>query len=165
MNNIYNRNINRRLLMLRLLFIVLMTGCIFSFARQQEGLGYLLAIILLMLNFIVVTGLTVTAGSFGITKYYAFALIKQTWRFNKGDNIRLFSTDPDFRQDVEITDVNDEPGELGCLFTVFSSFTPSAITKRQYEIEKRDEDNGSIKKVRVLLSRTEFNYLSTFIPE
>lgn len=165
MNSIYNRNINRRLLILRLLFIVLMIGCILSFVGRQEGFGYLLAIILLTLNFIVVTGLTVADGSCCITKYYAFALIKQTWRFNKGDKIRLYSTDPDFGQEAQEITVAEEPVELGCLFTVFSVFAPSTITKRQYEMEQRDEYNDSIKKVRILLSPAEFNYLSTFIHE
>lgn len=165
MDIIYQRNIDRKLFMLRLIFLVLLAGCILCFTGQQEGLGYLLVILLLTLNFIVITGLTVTAGSFGITKYYAFTLIKQTWRFNKGENLRLYSRDPDFGQGAEKITVAEEPEELGCLFAVFSVFVPSTITKRQYEMVQRDEYNDSIKKVRILLSCTEFNYLSTFIPE
>ncbi len=79
--------------------------------------------------------------------------------------MRLSSTDPDFGQDAEKVAITEEPGELGCLFTVFSFFAPSIITKRQYEMEHRDEYNDSIKKVRVLLSLAELNYLKTFIHE
>lgn len=163
MNNNYKRNIDRRLLILRLLFLVLVTGCIGSFAGQQEGLGYLLAIILLTLNFIVITGLTVRNGSCCITKYYAFALIKQTWRFNEEENIRISSLDPDFGQDTDMPDTTAEPEVLGCLWTFFAAFIPSKVTKRRIKIEKLDDAGKPINRVGILLKSQEFKYIEQFI--
>ncbi len=79
---IYKRAIEKRLLSLRVSFIVLSAICALSFIYDYDKVGYLASVLLFTLIFIVVKDFTVSSDSFQISKFYFFGLIKRSWRFN-----------------------------------------------------------------------------------
>jgi hypothetical protein len=160
---ISQRNTRNNVLALRFSFLILMLACLGAFTWHYSILGYVMVIILLTLSIVVVKDFMVTANAFRITQYYCFGFFKKTWHFNKGENIRISSFDPDFGQDADMQDTIAEPEALGCLWTIFSAFIPSKITKRHIKIEKLDEAGKPISRVGILLSSKEFNYIQQFI--
>jgi hypothetical protein len=160
---IYKRYIDKRLWSLRLTFFILGTICFFAFKYYHDNLGYFIAVVLITLSIIVVKDFIVCSHSFSISKYYFFGLIRKTWRFNKGDNVKVSSFGSDFGQDGEITVHDDTVSGLGCLFSIFSIFLPSKITMKEFKLEKFDEFNSHTKNVYILLNRPEFIHLETFI--
>ena len=160
---IYKRNIDKRLLSLRLTFFVFGAICFFAFKYHYDNLGYFIAVALITLSIIVVKDFIVSFDSFSISKYYFFGLIKWRWRFNKEDKIKASSFGSDFGQDGEIPDYDYEASELGCLFSIFSTFVPPKITMKKFKVGKFDEFNRPLKSVHILLDKPEFNYLQKFI--
>ena len=160
---IYKRYIDKRLLSLRLTFFMLATICLFAFKYHYDNLGYFIAVVFITLSIIVVKGFTVWSDSFLISKYYFFGLIKKTWRFNKGENIKLSSFGSDFGQDGDVPDIDNIASGVGCLFSIFGMFVPPKITSKEFKVEKFDEASKLLNSVSVFLDRPEFNYLQTYI--
>lgn len=159
----YKRYIYNRLLSLRLSFFTLGIICFLAFKYHHDDLGYFITVVLLTLSIIVVKDLIVCTDSFQISKYYFFGLIKRTWQFNKGENIKVSSFGSDFGQDGDIPYIDDSASGLGCLFSIFSIFVPPKIIKKEFNVEKFGETNNLLNRVNILLDRPEFNYLKKFI--
>lgn len=163
---IYKRHIGNKLLCLCLAFFILGITCFFAFQYNNDNLGYFIAVAIITLSIVVVKNFTVFPGSFVISNYYFFGLIKITWRFNKGDSITISSYGSDFGQNGEIPDYDHNyatPG-LGCLYSVFLIFFPFKIIKKNLKIEKIDESNKSLKRVHIFLNKYEFDCLQSFHP-
>lgn len=162
---IYNRNIDKKLLSLRLSFFILGLICFFAFNDHHESLGYIIIVALLSMSGIVVKNFIVSYDSLQISTYYFFGLINRTWQFNKGDNIKISSFSLDFEEDDDIASVDDGGSGIGCLFFLFSSIIPPKITRREFKIEKFDLSNQRLKRVHILLDRYEYKCLQKFISE
>lgn len=154
---LYQRNKQRRLLILRLLFCVL-AACVFVAGYfHRQGLVWLLAIIMMGMLFITLHDIIVTGQYFRVSKYYCFGLIKRTWQFNKQDVIRVNAYGADFGQDAEDADIETE--DVGCLYSFFFLFTDAKITTKKYKIEQLNELGDTVKRVHVYLSKVEWEHL------
>lgn len=153
---IYNRNIDKRLFSLRLTFLILAAVCFLAFNFNHDNLGYFVAVVIIMLSIIVVKDIVISVDSFFVSKYYFFGLLKRTWNFNKGDNIKLSSFGSDFGQGGELFFPDDTGIGIGCLFMIFEAFLPSKIVMKEFKIEKI---NSPSKKVHILLDKYEFDNL------
>ena len=160
---IYKRDIERRLLSLRLLFLILGTACFFAFKYHYDNLGYFILVVLIFMSIIVVRDFKVYSESFQISKYYLFGLIKRQWQFNKGSKIEITSFDSEFGAEGDPVDLDSTGTGLGCLVSIFSGFMPSRVTKRRFNIEMFSEANKLLKRVHIVLEKPEYNYLKTFI--
>ncbi|MFT3704158.1 MAG: hypothetical protein QM802_17455 [Agriterribacter sp.] len=160
---IYKRHIEKRLLALRLSIFILGAICILAFKFQNENLGYFIAVILILFSIIVVKDFEVRPNSLKISKYYFWGLFCRRWEFNKEDNIKVSSLGLDFGQEGDTPDFDDAGAGIGCLFSIFSLFAKPKITMKQFKIDKFDESNIHLKSVRILLNRSEFKYLETFV--
>lgn len=162
---IYKRNIDKKLLGLRLSFFILGSICFFAFTYHHESLGYITAVAIISLNFIVVKNFMVSSDSLQISKYYFFGLINRNWQFNKGDNIKISSFSLDFDEDDHSPYVDDGNSGIGCLFFLYSSVVPPKITRKEFKIEKFDLSNHRLKRVHILLDSYEYKCLRKFISE
>jgi len=157
---IYKRNIEKRVFSLRLVFLILGTGCFLAFNYHYDSLGYFVSVILITLSIIVVKDVAISVDSFLVSKYYFFGLIKWTWNFNKGNNIKLSSFGSDFGQDGESSFHDDTATGLGCLFMILEVFSPPKIVMKEFKIEKIDSPS---KRVYILLDKYEFDNLQKLI--
>ena len=160
---IYKRNIGNRLLSLRLSFFILCLICFLAFIYSYDKLGYFIALTLATMRIIVVKGFIIYLDSFQVSKFYFFGLFKRKWHFNKSENIRVLPLGSDFGEDGVAPNVDDGGSGLGCLFSIFSMFSPPTITKKEYKVENLNETNDKINSTRILLDRPELNYLDSFI--
>ena len=145
------------------MFFILCAGCFLLFKYHYNNLGYFIAVVFITASIIVIKNLAVLSDSFEISKYYFFGLVKRAWQFNKDENIKVSSFGSDFGQDGDIPDIDGGASGIGCLFMIFSIFVPPKITKKEFKIEKFDDTNNLLKRVRIILDRSEFNYLQAFV--
>jgi len=161
---IYRRHINKRLLSLRLSFFFLAAICSLAFIYHYDNLGYFIIVALITISIIVVKDFVVFSNSFEVSKYYFFGFIKRRWKFNQDENIKVSAFGSDFGQDGEIPDFEDIESGLGCLFSILSIFMPPKITRKEFKVQAYNETNILLKRVHILLDKSEFNYLKTLLP-
>ena len=157
---IYKRNIEKRLFSLRLAFLLLGSVCFLAFKYHHDNLGYFVTVVFIILSVIVVKDIEISVDSFLVSKYYFFGLIKWTWDFNKGNNIKVSSYGSDFGHDGESSFHYDTPTGLGCLFMIFEVFLPPKIVMKEFKIEII---NSPSKRVYILLDKYEFDNLQKLI--
>jgi hypothetical protein len=134
-----------------------MSSLIIQYVRR---LGYFVTVAFIMLSVIVVKDIAISVNSFLVSKYYFFGLIKWTWNFNKGNNIKLSSFGSDFGQDGESSFHDDTATGLGCLFVIFEVFSHPKIVMKEFKIEKTDSPS---RRVYILLDKYEFDNLQKLI--
>ena len=159
---IYTRNIDRKLISLRSLFVALCIICLYAFPNNFLNLGYFISILLILLSIVVVKNFIIFTDSFQITKFYFFGLIKRKWQFERGENIQIKSYGSDFGQEGEVPDFGDSETGVGCLFYIISIFNPPKITYKEFTIQVLGKA-GALKRVQILLNQEEYNLLETFI--
>jgi hypothetical protein len=159
---IYKRNIEKRLLSLRLALLILGGVSLLAFKYHHDNLGYFVTVVIITLSIIVVKDVAISVDSFSVSKYYFFGLVKWTWNFNKDNNIKLSSFGSDFGQDGESSFHDDTGTGIGCLFMIFEVFLPPKIVMKQFKIEKLDNPT---KRVDILLDKYEFDNLQQFIKQ
>lgn len=160
---LYQRNITKQLLYLRLSFFILGIACYATFSGQYINLGYCIAVALMFLSSITLKNLSIYADFFLIEKYYFFGFIKRTWQFNKEDNLCLTTFGSGFGESGETPDHFSEPSGLGCLYSIVGVFLPPTITKKPFKVMEIDEVNTTLKSATIVLNKTEYNYLRKFI--
>jgi hypothetical protein len=160
---IYERNINKKLFSLRIVFFLLVTSSLLAFQYNHTNLGYFLSVVTITLSIIVIKDFIVFEDSFQICKYYFFGLIKRKWEFNKSSNINVTSYDSEFWQNDDMPNIDDSSGTgLGCLFSIFFIFKPSKIVNRQFNFELLDETFKHLKSVHVALNNNEFGFVKDY---
>ena len=161
---LYKRNIDKKVLILRLTFLTLTITCFLAFNFHYDNLGYFIAVVFVFLSLIILDNVIVYSDSFLIRKYYFFGLCRRTWYFDKGQKIKISSFGSDFGQDGEIPDYDSShvvPG-LGCLFSIISVFLPHKIVRQEFKVEKLDILDNSIDTAYIVLDRQEFSLLDKF---
>ena len=88
---IYELNIDKKLISLRLFLFLSVTLSTFLFINKDFNLFYIIATILLFCSLIVVVDFKFDLSSFTIVKYYFFGLIPVTWNFQKTEEIFITS--------------------------------------------------------------------------
>ena len=159
---VYRRNIFRKLLSLRFSSLIIGAICFFFFYYHFDNLGYFTVVVLCTLAIIIIDDFIVSENSFSISKYYFFGFIKWTHLFNKGDKITASSYGSDFGEDGEIPDYDASSG-VGCLVSIFYVFVPPKISMKDFKIRKFDDYNTSIKRIQILLNKSEYEHLKKFI--
>lgn len=162
---LYKRDIFKKLLCLRLSFLVLLIGCLFAFTHDASGFGYMSAFVAILMSVIVVDDLRVLSDSFEVIKYYFFGLIKTTKRFEKNRIITNKPIGPDFGEYKEILVDDASDSGLGCLLSLFFFGLSPQIIKKEFYIEMLDARNSVVKSAYVLLDIQEFGLLKAFFSE
>ena len=160
---IYKRNIEKKLLVLRLVFLLLLILLSFSFIINYHNLGYFLIVIFLGLSTIVIKDFRVYSNSITISKYYLFGLINKNWKLHEESIVGAFSMDSDFGAHTEYPQFDFNQHEAGCLMSLFSIFMPSRIVAKEFKIEVTDKLGLRSSSVYVLLNEREYNYLKKFL--
>ena len=160
---LYKRDINQKLLCVRISFLILGTGCFFSFTNNVSSLGYLLAFTVFIMSTIVINDLRVLSDSFDISKYYFFGFIKREKRFEKFKTINSRPLGRDFGEYGEFVVEDPSSSGIGCLFSLFFNVLSPKIVKKEFYIEMLDTDNSVIESAYILLDIKEYAFLKDFL--
>ncbi len=160
---IYKRNFECRLFSLRIVFVILMLICIFSFSKHFPILIFFSFALLSLLSVSVIKDFEVRENSLEISKFYFFGLIKRKWCFYVTEDIKVSSISADFGEEFDPPsfDAWDFP-DLGCLTSVFFVFFPPKITHKKFRIETLGGSKQVLKHVAIFLNKNEYNLLKTF---
>jgi|GEM_PF-6493427 len=152
----YQRNISNKLLALRCISIVLGFFCYHSFATNKVNVGYVLAIVLILLCLIIVEDFIVLPGSFQVKKIYFFGFLPVTWTFAKTEQPFLISYSRDFHVEAEPSENTYPETGLGCLLFIYAIFgKKNSITHIKFTI-KRNIKSNVFNRVDIMLSAEEY---------
>jgi len=81
----YKRNIQSKLLLLRLVLWIALPLCVLLFQAGYSKSGYVLAVALISLSPLSITGLVFTDSKIQVTRYFLFGLVPVQWSFINRD--------------------------------------------------------------------------------
>ena len=161
---IYQRNFEKRLRSLRILFVALVCLCFYAFIRHILILEYVLPALFISLSLLVVKDFSISQNSLQITKFYLFGFIKRKWLFNKSEIIKVTSSTVDFGQEFEPPCFDTvETATLGCITSMLFTLLPPRVTHKKFTIECLDNSGKVIRYVQLLISKEEYSLLHTLI--
>jgi len=151
----YSRSIGFRLRALRSAFIAVVLASTYLFMYNLPDYGYLTIIIAVICSFIPVTGIEINKDALIIKKYYLFALLCKTRRFNKAGKIDLQPFE------VELTDAGDEAAGDGWL-SLFLLSMPYKTSLEKITITQQAADGKEL-SITIRPSNIEYKLLKAFI--
>ena len=133
---IYQRELSKKLFLLRLLFFFLIGVAMLAYQFQLLNLFYFLIVGLFMLTIVVPKNFIVTREFIEIKKYYFFGWIPFSWIFKKEIKFTIFPEISSFGMEGEY-DVDSSGTELGCLLTIFGFFCQVKLLNRNFVLSKK----------------------------
>ena len=160
---IYNRDIRKKLIFLRLSFLIIVSVCFFGFTYSIYSLATLAIFVSLIMSTIGVEDLSIYTLSFVITKSYFFGFIKFSKRFEKNKTINVKPIGGDFGNYEEAFVEDPHSTGIGCLLSIFFFLLPRKKTIREFYLEMLDENKIVLEKVYANLNKQEFGFIKEFL--
>ena len=161
---IYQRNFDKQLRSLRILFAALICAFSYAFVKHIIILDYVLTFLFVSLSLLVVKDFSFSPGYLEIKKFYFFGIIKRKWCFDKTENIKVTSSNPDFGEEFDPPSFDDwETPTLGCLASILFTIFPTRVTHKKFTIESLEGSEKVTKRVQILINKEEYGLLKTLI--
>ena len=120
-----------------------------------------MVVVFLSLSVAVVRDFVVWQDSIRINKFYFFGLLKISFKYSKGQNIRISSYGSNFSEDADSPYFDDGGTGVGCLYALISVFFPAKTIMKEFKIELVNSHRDD-KSIRIYLTKKEFDYLKGF---
>jgi hypothetical protein len=159
---IYKRNIENKLMALRIVSLLLGFLCYYSFDSFNTNLGYFLSVILVLLSIVVIENFKVFPNSFQVKRFYFFGFFPVKWNFMK-DEFDIRSYGSNYGEEGDALELGQAETGAGCLFYLFTIFSSKGrITHRKFILRKKGSGLFSLNRVDILLSNEEYELLKGF---
>ena len=157
---IYKRNIDKKLISLRLFLFLSVTLSTFLFINKDFNLFYIIATILLFCSLIVVVDFKFDLSSFTIVKYYFFGLIPVTWNFQKTEEIFITSMGTTFDDLPDLPNHDHSQSGLyilyGCIYPLLGR---PKIEKVRFWISKTKKNGKKSSSISIFLTFSEYGMI------
>jgi hypothetical protein len=156
----YERKIERKVSLMRLLAVLLIAIGFFAFKWGYSNFGYFILVAFISLSVVVITDFSVSTESIVIKRYFIFGFYRLSWCFEDGSEIAANSFESDFGESSHSGNYPAAETNVGCVFSLFELFFPSKITRREFIISTKSDPSD---KVKLLLNKEEYEFLRGFM--